>query len=116
MWRQLWQLMAWRQSDSDGKSPSPPAAVAAKPIIIKPITVEPIAARHHCRRAHCRTSDPPMIKVVDINCHMYGMKRSTLWCCRPRGGGGGGVSDRLLKEYKFRAGIAKHDLVRKATG
>ena len=29
---------------------------------------------------------------------------------------GGGISDRPLKEYKFRAGIPKHDLVRKATG
>ena len=29
---------------------------------------------------------------------------------------GGGISDRPLKEYKFRMGIAEHDLVRKATG
>jgi hypothetical protein len=30
--------------------------------------------------------------------------------------GGGGISDRPLKEYKFCMGIAKHGLVRKATG
>jgi translation initiation factor IF-3 len=34
----------------------------------------------------------------------------------PRKGGEGAVSDRLLKEYKFHAGIAKHDLVRKGNG
>jgi hypothetical protein len=29
-------------------------------------------------------------------------------------GGKGEISDRLLKEYKFRAGIADQDLIRKA--
>ena len=44
-----------------------------------------------------------MIKAVDVDRHMYEER-------------GGRISDRLLKEYKFRAGIAEHDLVRKATG
>jgi hypothetical protein len=56
-----------------------------------------------------------MIKVVDVDCHMYSIKHSTARALLAKRGGGG-VSNHPLKEYKFCAGIAKHDLVRKATG
>ena len=55
-----------------------------------------------------------MIKVVDVDRHMNSIKHSTARALLAKRGGG--VSNRPLKEYKFRAGIAKHDLVRKATG
>ena len=70
----------------------PPAAVSAEPINITPITVNPIAAHRRCRQAYRRrrASDPPMIKVVDVDRHMYHMKRSTARASlakRRRGGG-----------------------------
>ena len=61
-------------------------------------------------------SDPPVIKAVDIERHLYGMKRRAAKATKAKRRGGGAISDRPLKEYKFRAGIAEHDLARKANG
>jgi translation initiation factor IF-3 len=62
-------------------------------------------------------SNPPVIKAVDIERYLYDMKRRAAKAIKAkRRGGGGAISDRPLKEYKFRAGIAEHDLARKANG
>ena len=65
--------------------------------------------------------DPPVIKVVSYDKWLYDQKKK-LSKKKPsdrkkKGGGGeggGAISDRPLKEFKFRAGIADHDLERKA--
>ena len=73
-----------------------------------PIALEPI-------QAHCRVSDPPVIKAVNVNRHMYDMKRSTAMVSLAKRRGGG-ISYHPLNEYEFCTGIAKHNLLRKATG
>jgi translation initiation factor IF-3 len=64
--------------------------------------------------------DPPVIKAVSYDKWLYDQKKK-LSKKKPsdrkkKGGGegGGAISDRPLKEFKFRAGIADHDLERKA--
>lgn len=66
--------------------------------------------------------DPPVIKAVSYDKWLYDQKKKQ--SKKPDrknkkgggegGGGGGAISDRPLKEFKFRAGIADHDLERKA--
>ncbi|KAL7454223.1 hypothetical protein ACHAWC_005862 [Mediolabrus comicus] len=67
--------------------------------------------------------DPPVIKAVSYDKWLYDQKKkqSKKKPSSDRkkgggegGGGGGAISDRPLKEFKFRAGIADHDLERKA--
>lgn len=58
--------------------------------------------------------DPPVIKAVDYDKWLYDQKKKLSKKDSGGGGGGGGaISDRPLKEFKFRAGIADHDLERK---
>lgn len=58
---------------------------------------------------------PPVIKAVDYDKWLYEQKKKTkLAASKKRREGGGAISDRPLKEFKFRAGIADHDLGRKA--
>ncbi len=60
-------------------------------------------------------SNPPVIKAVDLDRHMYQLKRRAARAMSAKKRGGkGAISDRPLKEFKFRAGIADHDLLRKA--
>ena len=56
--------------------------------------------------------DPPVIKAVDYDKWLYDQKKK-LSKKDSGSGGGGAISDRPLKEFKFRAGIADHDLERK---
>ena len=60
--------------------------------------------------------DPPVIKAVSYDKWLYDQKKKL----SKKGGSdkksdnaGGAISDRPLKEFKFRAGIADHDLERK---
>jgi len=59
--------------------------------------------------------DPPVIKAVDYDKWLYDQKKKQSKKEKGSGpsGGGGAISDRPLKEFKFRAGIADHDLERK---
>ena len=58
---------------------------------------------------------PPVIKAVNYEKYAYEQKRkqSKIASSKKKKGGGGAISDRPVKEYKFRAGIADHDLNRK---
>ena len=57
---------------------------------------------------------PPVIKAVDFDKWLYEQKKKEkLDAAKKRKGEGGAISDRPLKEFKFRAGIADHDLQRK---
>jgi translation initiation factor IF-3 len=68
--------------------------------------------------------DPPVIKAVSYDKWLYDQKKKLSNKSSDKkgggsdaaaagGGGGGAISDRPLKEFKFRAGIANHDLERK---
>jgi len=64
--------------------------------------------------------DPPVIKAVSYDKWLYDQKKKSSKKSSDKkgsdtggGGGGGAISDRPLKEFKFRAGIADHDLERK---
>ncbi|KAL7439287.1 hypothetical protein ACHAXH_004634, partial [Discostella pseudostelligera] len=58
---------------------------------------------------------PPVIKAVNYDKYAYEQRRkqSKAISSKKKKGGGGAISDRPTKEYKFRAGIADHDLNRK---
>lgn len=56
--------------------------------------------------------DPPVIKALDFERFVYQQKRKQ---SKTKDGGGGAISDKPVKEFKFRAGIADHDLERKAS-
>ncbi|KAL7543875.1 hypothetical protein ACHAXR_013261 [Thalassiosira sp. AJA248-18] len=59
---------------------------------------------------------PPVIKAVDFDKWSYEKKKKEKAAqSKKKREGGGAISDRPLKEFKFRAGIADHDLERKAT-
>lgn len=59
--------------------------------------------------------DPPVLRAVDYDRLVYTQKRQAAKAAREkRERGGGAISDRQVKEFKFRAGIADHDLERKA--
>eukprot|EP00571_Detonula_confervacea_P003268 CAMPEP_0172324584 /NCGR_PEP_ID=MMETSP1058-20130122/51706_1 /TAXON_ID=83371 /ORGANISM="Detonula confervacea, Strain CCMP 353" /LENGTH=380 /DNA_ID=CAMNT_0013040893 /DNA_START=18 /DNA_END=1157 /DNA_ORIENTATION=+ len=59
---------------------------------------------------------PPVIKAVDFDKYLYDQKKKLAkLSTKKRTEGGGAISDRPLKEFKFRAGIADHDLERKTT-
>jgi translation initiation factor IF-3 len=59
---------------------------------------------------------PPVIKAVNYDRHVYELKkRLSKVTSTKKKEGKGAISDRSLKEYKFRAGIAHHDLVRKTS-
>ena len=57
--------------------------------------------------------DHPVIKAVDYDKWLYDQKKKQSKKEKGSGSGGGAISDRPLKEFKFRAGIADHDLERK---
>lgn len=64
--------------------------------------------------------DPPVIKAVSYDKWFYDQKKKQSKkggsggdSGGGGGGGGGAISDKPLKEFKFRAGIADHDLQRK---
>ena len=60
--------------------------------------------------------DPPVIKEVDYDKWLYDQKKKLSKKekeIKKGSGSGGAISDRPLKEFKFRAGIADHDLERK---
>eukprot|EP00985_Skeletonema_marinoi_P001321 scaffold530_cov148-Skeletonema_marinoi.AAC.3 len=58
--------------------------------------------------------DPPVIKAVDYDKWLYDQKKKLSKKENKKGSdAGGAISDRPLKEFKFRAGIADHDLERK---
>lgn len=58
---------------------------------------------------------PPVIKAVDFDKFLYDQKKKqSKAATKKKREGGGAISDRPLKEFKFRAGIADHDLERKA--
>lgn len=67
---------------------------------------------------------PPVIKAVNYDKWLYEQKKNAITKSKKKkmnnnnsiggGGGGGAISDKSLKEYKFRAGIDQHDLERKA--
>lgn len=57
---------------------------------------------------------PPVIKAVDFDKWSYEQKKKQSQATsKKKKEGGGAISDRPLKEFKFRAGIADHDLERK---
>ena len=57
---------------------------------------------------------PPVIKAVDFDKWQYEQKKKQAQLTsKKKKEGGGAISDRALKEFKFRAGIADHDLERK---
>jgi translation initiation factor IF-3 len=56
--------------------------------------------------------DPPVIKALDFERFLYQQKRKQ---SKTKDIGGGAISDKPVKEFKFRAGIADHDLERKAS-
>ena len=56
--------------------------------------------------------DPPVIKALDFEKFLYQQKKKESKSKSKQGGGA--ISDKPLKEFKFRAGIAEHDLLRKA--
>jgi len=57
---------------------------------------------------------PPVIKAVDFDKHLYELKKKERKnITKKKKEGGGAISDRPLKEFKFRAGIDDHDLKRK---
>jgi len=57
---------------------------------------------------------PPVIKAVDFDKHLYEQKKKERKSItKKKKEGGGAISDRPLKEFKFRAGIDDHDLKRK---
>lgn len=57
---------------------------------------------------------PPVIKAVNFDKWLYEQKKKEkLATSKKKKEGGGAISDRPLKEFKFRAGIADHDLERK---
>eukprot|EP00578_Thalassiosira_sp_NH16_P006108 CAMPEP_0181116394 /NCGR_PEP_ID=MMETSP1071-20121207/21928_1 /TAXON_ID=35127 /ORGANISM="Thalassiosira sp., Strain NH16" /LENGTH=380 /DNA_ID=CAMNT_0023200637 /DNA_START=80 /DNA_END=1222 /DNA_ORIENTATION=- len=58
---------------------------------------------------------PPVLKAISYDRYNYDLKKQrTKARSLKRREGGGAISDRPLKEFKFRAGIADHDLMRKA--
>jgi translation initiation factor IF-3 len=57
--------------------------------------------------------EPPVIKALDFDKFLYQQKRKE--SKSKSKDGGGSISDKPVKEFKFRAGIADHDLERKAT-
>ena len=64
---------------------------------------------------------PPVIKAVNYDKWLYEQKKNAITKSKKKKkmnnsstGGGGAISDKSLKEYKFRAGIDQHDLERKA--
>lgn len=58
---------------------------------------------------------PPVIKAVNFDRWLYEQKKKEKAAqSKKKKEGGGAISDRPLKEFKFRAGIADHDLERKA--
>jgi translation initiation factor IF-3 len=57
--------------------------------------------------------EPPVIKALDFDKFLYHQKRKE--SKSKSKDGGGSISDKPVKEFKFRAGIADHDLQRKAT-
>ena len=59
--------------------------------------------------------NPPVIKAVDYDKWLYDSKKKEK-AAGSNSGGGGAISDKALKEFKFRAGIADHDLQRKTEG
>lgn len=60
------------------------------------------------------TQSPPVIKAVDYTKFLYDQKKKIAkQNSKKKKEGGGAISDRPLKEFKFRAGIADHDLMRK---
>ena len=57
---------------------------------------------------------PPVIKAVDFDKWQYEQKKKQAQLTsKKKKEGGGAISDRPLKEFQFRAGIADHDLERK---
>lgn len=61
-------------------------------------------------------AEVPVIKAVDFDSWLYKQRRKEKEVSSKRKKeGGGAISDRQLKEFKFRAGIADHDLQRKAS-
>lgn len=60
--------------------------------------------------------DPPVIKALDFDKFVYQQKRkdSKIKAIKSKEGGGS-ISDKSLKEFKFRAGITDHDLQRKVS-
>lgn len=59
-------------------------------------------------------SNPPVIKAVDFDKYIYEQKRKESKVFKDKSKGGA-ISDKPLKEFKFRAGIDNHDLERKAS-
>mmetsp|Transcript_22193 Transcript_22193/g.48162 ORF Transcript_22193/g.48162 Transcript_22193/m.48162 type:complete len:339 (-) Transcript_22193:3982-4998(-) len=59
-------------------------------------------------------SNPPVIKAVDFDKYIYEQKRKESKLSKDKSKGGA-ISDKPLKEFKFRAGIDNHDLERKAS-
>jgi len=60
-------------------------------------------------------ADPPVLRAADADGWLYAQRRrERRAAAQKRREGGGAVSDRATKEFKFRAGIADHDLERKA--
>jgi translation initiation factor IF-3 len=57
--------------------------------------------------------DPPVVKALDFDKFVYQQKRKESKAKSKDGVGS--ISDKALKEFKFRAGIADHDLQRKAS-
>ena len=57
--------------------------------------------------------NPPVIKAVSYDKWLYDQKKKQSKKSDKKGSDTGAISDRPLKEFKFRAGIADHDLERK---
>lgn len=57
--------------------------------------------------------NPPVIKAVDFEKWKYDMKKKERNSNKGGGGISGAIGDKSVKEFKFRAGIADHDLERK---
>ena len=55
--------------------------------------------------------DPPVVKALDFEKFLYQQKRKE---SKAKSKDGKSIGDKPLKEFKFRAGIADHDLERKA--
>jgi hypothetical protein len=95
--------------------PSSPPLPSASQVRMHVHTID-IAHKHSLDLVEITLAlDLPVIEAVNVDRHLHGLRRRDTRVASAKKGGGG-ISDRLLKEYKICAGIAKHDLVRKVDG
>lgn len=104
--------------DDESSSESKSGTTIPKDVTTQIVTLNEaisISHEHHLDlMAVTLQQTPPVLKAVDYDKFLYEQKKkASKATSQKKKEGGGAISDRPLKEFKFRAGIADHDLERK---